>query len=249
VRTRLSSLRLGLRHRCRGTTIQSEGEQAYSRGEGRARAGALPPYPSSQSLTPRTPSIGYITDACTLHRIDYVVIPIVIPYYSSYLYSTLNLPYMTGLINLVVIILHPLVLASQPRAREPHPLTRICFIPCLACLCAGLFSRTLAITPYPTCCVGLSTYVIKSSCSFCSFHQSFYSCLLKVLLLKFFTPPPWVLSPIFSFFSLSYFFDYPFHLPDLLQPACFPCLLTLFVCSLCLYHNLHWLCQLNLKLV
>jgi hypothetical protein len=118
--------------------------------------------------------------------------------------------------------------------REPHPslfnlITLITYLftllpfACLVCLCAGLCSRRLALTHYPTWCVGLSTYVISLFVLFVPFHQSFYSCLFKVFLPKFFfTFPPWVLSPIFSFFSLSCFFDYPFTFLTCFSQLAFP---------------------------
>jgi hypothetical protein len=126
------------------------------------------------------------------------------------------------------------------KPREPHPpslfelITLITYLfsllpfACLACLCTGLCLRTLALTPYPTQCVGLSTYVIKS---FVLFHSkltvapiiaflSFQSIFSPKF---FFTFPPWLLSPIFHLY-----YYYPFHLPDFLQPACFSaCLLLL----------------------
>jgi hypothetical protein len=99
---------------------------------------------------------------------------------------------------------------------------------CLACLCASLcLCITLALTPYPTRCVGLSTYVIKpfSISLYCRtnhfllfflfFHQSFFHFSPP--------PPPHVLSHTF------HFLPYSFHLPDFLQPACFSACFA-FVC-------------------
>ncbi len=95
---------------------------------------------------------------------------------------------------------------------------------CLACLCAGLCSRTLVCTHYPTRCVDLliSTYVILSFCDFIlvyclKSHQSFFT---KVV---FPISPPRVLSLTFHF-SL---YSSPFltFFSQLASPACF--------CSLC----------------
>ncbi len=93
---------------------------------------------------------------------------------------------------------------------------------CLACLCASLCLCTLALTPYPTRCVGLSTYVIKS---FLLFHSTVAPIIFILVCSKYFSPkffyssPPGSCHPLFTF-------PYPFHLPDFLQPACFSaCLL------------------------
>jgi hypothetical protein len=104
-----------------------------------------------------------------------VVILIVLPYYSNYLYSTLNLPYMIGLIKYSCRHFTAnenekarcnLWLSRTKGSSLPSLFNLITLIPylfsllpfaCLACLCAGLCSHTLGLTPYPTWCVGLST--------------------------------------------------------------------------------------------
>jgi hypothetical protein len=64
-----------------------------------------------------------------LHIQLIVVILIVIPYYSNYLYSTLNLPYIIGLIKSSSSYLQPMkrlgASFGSREPREPHPL------PCL----------------------------------------------------------------------------------------------------------------------
>ncbi len=78
--------------------------------------------------------------------------------------------------------------------------------------------------PYPTWCVGLSTYVIKS---FLSFHSTATVAPIIFILVcsKFFSPKFFYSSPAGSCHPL-FTFPYPFHLPDFLQPACFSaCLL------------------------
>jgi hypothetical protein len=109
---------------------------------------------------------------------------------------------------------------------------------CLACPWSRLYVRTLALTTLPA---RVLAYQHTWFCLF-SFHFTSYQSFYFVPKF-FFTSPP---LGLVSHFSLLSFFDYPFHLPDLLQPACFPCLLTLFVCDLCLYRNLNCLCQLKL---
>jgi hypothetical protein len=103
---------------------------------------------------------------------------------------------------------------------------------CLACHRAGLCSPTVALTLYPTRCVGLSTYVILSFLLFFVLCTDRFSFLVLETDRKKFLPPPRVLSPSVSFFTF-----YPtlhHHLPDFLQPACLfsACLLLLRV-SLC----------------
>ena len=94
---------------------------------------------------------------------------------------------------------------------------------CLACLCAGLRSRTLVYTPYPTRCVDLS-FNIRDSV-FLRFH----SCLLSsrtnhFLSFLFFTkvffnlPPTPCLVSHFSLFTLL--FTLPDFLQQLASPAC-----------------------------
>ncbi len=121
--------------------------------------------------------------------------------------------------------------------REPHPL------PCLthnlnhvsvffltlrsssvlrlacSCACASLYLRTLALTTLPARVLMLA----YQHTWFCLLL--FHSTVAPIILLcsKFFH---------FSLFSLLSFFDYPFHLPDFLQPACFSvCLRFLCVAS------------------
>jgi hypothetical protein len=73
---------------------------------------------------------------------------------------------------------------------------------CLACLCAGLCSCTLDLSPHPVLYPGCSLINIRDSVFFSL--QSFYFCLFKVFLPKFFHfPPPWVLPPTFRF-SVSF---------------------------------------------
>ncbi len=71
---------------------------------------------------------------------------------------------------------------------------------CLACLCASLCLCTIALIPYPTRCVGSSTYVIKS---FLLFHSTVAPIIFILVCSKcfhqsvFYSSTPWVLSPIF----------------------------------------------------
>ncbi len=54
----------------------------------------------------------------------------------------------------------------------------------------------------------------------------------------YFSTPP---LGLVTHFSLLSFFDYPFHLPDLLQPACFPdCLFALIVASVISVRWVSW---------
>jgi hypothetical protein len=100
---------------------------------------------------------------------------------------------------------------------------------CLACLCDSLCLCTLALTPYPTRCVGLSTYVIKS---FLLFHSTVALIIFILVCSKFFSPkfftppPPGSCHPFFTFYPTL-------HLPDFLQPACFSACLLLLRVSLC----------------
>jgi hypothetical protein len=99
----------------------------------------------------------------------------------------------------------------------------------LARLCAGLCTRTLALTlTLPgVLCVGLSTYVIKSFCSFLPFHQSFS----LFFHLTFFNSPPHhhLVCHFSSFFFSCLYLRLPFH-PTRLHfsqlsslPVCIPC--------------------------
>ena len=118
--------------------------------------------------------------------------------------------------------------------KEPYPLpcfnliTLISYLfsllpfACIACLCASLCLCTLALTPYPTRCVGLSTYVIKSfllshqSFSFLSSQSFFFT---KVC----FTPPPLGLVTHFSL-SPSTLFTFLTSFSQLASlPACCCC--------------------------
>ena len=100
---------------------------------------------------------------------------------------------------------------------------------CLACLCVSLWLCTLALTPYPTRCVGLSTYVIKS---FLLFHSTVTPIIFILVCSKFFhqsfllLPPPGSCHPLFTFYPTL-------HLPNFLQPACFSACLLLLRVSLC----------------
>ncbi len=92
---------------------------------------------------------------------------------------------------------------------------------CIACLCASLCLCTLALTPYPTRCVGLSTYVIKSFSSFCAFFSpSFLVFLFKV----FYFSPSWVLS-------LTFHFSLPFSPSWLPSASLLLCMFALIVAS------------------
>jgi hypothetical protein len=89
----------------------------------------------------------------------------------------------------------------------------------LSCLPSG---QPVLAYPSPTYLVGLSAYVIKSF-----FEPRFAPFTLPPIVFVFFVqqicftpPPPGSCHPRFTF-------PYPFHLPDLLQPACFSaCLLS-----------------------
>ncbi len=120
--------------------------------------------------------------------------------------------------------------SCEPPEPEPYPLPLPCFklitlitylfsllpFTCLACLCASLCLCTLALTPYPTWCVGLSTYVIKSFSISLYCRTNHFLLFLCFFIKVFFTsPPPRVLTHTF------HFLPYSFHLPDFLQPACF----------------------------
>ncbi len=86
-------------------------------------------------------------------------------------------------------------------------------------------------TAYPTRCVGLSTYVIKS---FLLFHSTVTPIIFIFVCSKFFhqsfftSPPPGSCHPFFTFYPTL-------HLPDFLQPACFSACLLLLRVSLCPY--------------
>ena len=95
---------------------------------------------------------------------------------------------------------------------------------CLACLCASLCLCSLALTPYPTRCVGLSTYVIKSFLLFRSTVAPIIFILVcsKFFHQSFFTPPPLGLVTHFSPFTLPFTFLTSFsQLASL--PACCCC--------------------------
>ena len=110
---------------------------------------------------------------------------------------------------------------SQAQWRGLFPIRyQFSFLPfaCLACLCASLCSRTLVHTSYPTRCVDLSTYVIKSFEPFWFFFTH-PPIVFRFLFWDF--PPPRVVSLTFSFLSLFYL-QLPFQpFPTSLQPACF----------------------------
>jgi hypothetical protein len=96
---------------------------------------------------------------------------------------------------------------------------------CLACLCASLCSRTLALTPYPTWCVGLSIINNIRDSVFLIFlflfTNHFILVFSKFVLPKFFTSPPWVLSPTFHFPT---FFTFLISFSELASlPACCCC--------------------------
>ena len=116
---------------------------------------------------------------------------------------------------------------------------------CLACHRACLCSPTVALTIYPTRCVGSSTYVILSFLIFFVLCNNRFDFVFTKV---FFTSPP---LGLVTHSSLLSFFDYPFHLPDLLQSACFSACLLLFLCCLWPLRNPDCLClgQLELKLV
>ena len=89
---------------------------------------------------------------------------------------------------------------------------------CLACLRASLCAPTLAprtLLAYQHTWLSLFFYFTLLS------HQSFYF-VRKFFFTKVFSLlPPGSCDPLFTFL-------YPFHLPDLLQPACFSACLRLF---------------------
>ncbi len=125
--------------------------------------------------------------------------------------------------------------------QEPYPLpcfniiTLITYLfsllpfTCLACLCASLCLCTLALTPYPTRCVGLSTYVIKSF-SISLFCRTNHFLLFLFFSPKYFSllPPPTCLVSHFSPFTLLFSSSW---LPS---ASLLLCLLRFFVCSLCI---------------
>jgi hypothetical protein len=93
---------------------------------------------------------------------------------------------------------------------------------CLTCPWLAALTYPSLTPPYCTV-VGLSTYVILS---FLLFHSTVGP--ITLLCSKvFFSPNVFHLSPPGSCHPL-FTFLYPFHLPDLLQPACFSACLRLF---------------------
>jgi hypothetical protein len=77
---------------------------------------------------------------------------------------------------------------------------------CLACLCACLRSRTLALTTTIARVVVLSTYVILSFFIFCFLFNNHFVYFVSNC---FYFPPPWVLSPTFHFcLSLTTLFTF-----------------------------------------
>jgi hypothetical protein len=100
------------------------------------------------------------------------------------------------------------------------------FYPCLSCL--GLACLTLVSPLLHTGCWLINYqhtwFCLFSFYFFCSLHQSFSVFLTKILFMFIFLPPPGFCHPLFTFVFLWL----PFHLPDLLQPACFSACLCLF---------------------